>query len=45
MTAGTGQFTLMRIDGLTIRSSKYGSTKRFRITVDDTGNLKATEVT
>lgn len=45
MTAGTGQFTLMRIDGLTIRSSKYGSTKKFRITVDDSGTLKATEVT
>ena len=45
MTAGTGQFTLMSIDGLTIKSSKYGSTKKFRITVDDSGTLTATEVT
>ena len=44
-TAGTGQFTLMSIDGLTIKSSTANSTKRFRITVDDTGTLKATEVT
>lgn len=45
MTAGTGQFTLMSIDGLTIKSSTANSTKRFRITVDDSGTLKATEVT
>ena len=45
MTAGTGQFTLMSINGLTIKSSTYGSTKRFRITVDDSGTLTATEVT
>ena len=44
-TAGTGQFTLMQMDGLTIKSSTANSTKRFRITVDDTGTLKATEVT
>ena len=44
-TAGTGQFTMMQMDGLTIKSSTDGSTKRFRITVDDTGTLKATEVT
>ena len=43
-TAGTGQFTLMSIDGLTIKSSTYGSTKKFRITVDDSGTLTATEV-
>lgn len=45
MTSGTGQFTLMRIDGLTIKSSTYGSTKKFRITVDDSGALTATDVT
>ena len=44
-TAGTGQFTLMQMDGLTIKSSTADSTKKFRITVDDTGTLKATEVT
>ena len=44
-TAGTGQFTLMQIDGLTIKSSTANSTKKFRITVDDTGTLTATEVT
>ena len=36
-TAGTGQFTFMSIDGLTIKSSTDGSTKKFRITVDDSG--------
>lgn len=44
-TAGTGQFTLMLMDGLTIKSSTANSTKKFRITVDDSGTLKATEVT
>ena len=44
-TAETGQFTMMNMDGLTIKSSTANSTKRFRITVDDTGTLKATEVT
>ena len=44
VTAGTGQFTLMSIDGLTIKSSTYRSTKKFRITVDDSGTLSATEV-
>ena len=43
-TAGTGEFTLMSIDGLTIKSSTYGSTKKFRITVDDSGTISATEV-
>ena len=37
MTAGKGEFTLMSIDGLTIKSSTDGSTKKFRITVDDSG--------
>ena len=36
-TAGTGQFTFMSIDSLTIKSSTDGSTKKFRITVDDSG--------
>ena len=45
LTAGTGQFTLMQMDGLTIKSSTAGSTKKFRITVDDSGNLTATEAT
>ena len=44
-TAGTGQFTMMPMDGLTIKSSTEGSTKRFRITVDDSGTISATEVT
>ena len=44
MTAGTGEFTLKSIDGLTIKSSTYGSTKKFRITVDDSGTISATEV-
>ena len=44
-TAGTGQFTMMPMDGLTIKSSTANSTKRFRITVDDSGTLTATEVT
>ena len=43
-TAGTGEFTLMSY-GLTIKSSTYGSTKKFKITVDDSGTLSATEVT
>lgn len=33
------------IDGLTINSSTEGSTKKFRITVDDSGTVSATEVT
>ena len=44
-TAGTGQFTLMQMDGLIIKSSTANSTKKFRITVDDSGTLTATEVT
>ena len=31
-------------DDILIKSSTYGSTKKFKITVDDTGTLKATEV-
>lgn len=45
ITAGTGQFTLMQMDGLTIKSSTANSNKKFRITVDDSGTLTATEVT
>ena len=44
-TAGTGQFTMMPMDGLTIKSSTANSTKKFRITVDDSGTISATEVT
>ena len=44
MTAGTGQFTLIQMDGLTIKSSTANSTKKFRITVDDSGTITATEV-
>ena len=44
-TAGTGQFTMMPMDGLTIKSSTANSTKKFRITVDDSGAISATEVT
>ena len=50
-TAGTGEFTLREstgsfsITGLLLKSSTTGSTKKFKITVDDTGTLSATEVT
>lgn len=50
-TAGTGEFTLrastgsLFIDGLLLKSSTADSTKQFRITVDDSGALTATEVT
>lgn len=50
-TARTGEFTLrastgsLYITGLLLKSSTAGSTKRFRITVDDSGTLTATEVT
>ena len=51
MTAGTGEFTLrastgsLFITGLFLKSSTADSTKKFKITVDDTGTLSATEVT
>lgn len=32
-------------DGLILKSSTLGSTKKFRIAVDDTGSISATEVT
>ena len=50
MTAGTGEFTLRAstgssyITGLLLKSSTNGSTKKFKITVDDSGTLKATEI-
>lgn len=50
-TAGTGEFTLRAstgsspITGLLLKSSTADSTKKFKITVDDSGTLKATEVT
>lgn len=38
--------TIQRVgDDVVIRSSTYGSTKKFKITVDDSGTLAATEVT
>ena len=42
-TAGTGQFTLIQMDGLTIKSSTANSTKKFRITVDDSGEPTITD--
>ena len=51
LTAGTGEFILREstgsfsITGLLLKSSTAGSTKKFKITVDDTGTLSATEVT
>ena len=50
-TAGTGEFTLRAstgssyITGLFLKSSTSGSTKKFKITVDDSGTISATEVT
>ena len=50
-TAGTGEFTLRAstgssyITGLLLKSSTTDSTKKFKITVDDSGTLKATAVT
>lgn len=46
-TAGTGEFTLKStsITGLFLTSSTPNSTKKFKITVDDSGTLSTTEVT
>ena len=50
-TAGTGEFTLQASTGsfpitdLLLKSSTPGSTKKFKITVDDSGTISATEVT
>ena len=49
MTAGTGKFTLrastgsLYITGLLLKSSTADSTKKFRITVDDSGVIFATD--
>ena len=51
LTAGTGAFTLRAstessyITGLFLKSSTPDSTKKFKITVDDSGTISATEVT
>ena len=39
------KFTDIVYPSILMRSSTLGSTKQFKITVDDTGTLKATEVT
>ncbi len=51
-TAGTGEFTLkpssenyIYTTGLFLKSSTLDSTKKFKITVDDSGAISATEVT
>ena len=50
-TAGTGEFTLREatgsfsITGLLLKSSTANSTKKFKITVEDSGTISATEVT
>lgn len=44
MTAGTGEFTLRWPIEILLRSSSSYSTKKFRITVDDSGTITATEV-
>ena len=51
-TAGTGEFTLkpssenyIYTTGLFLKSSTADSTKKFKITVDDSGTISATEVT
>lgn len=43
----TGGLTLKRVDDgeVIIPSSTAGSTKKFKLTVDDTGTVSATEVT
>ena len=49
LTAGTGEFTLrastgsLYITGLLLKSSTADSTKKFRITVDDSGVISATD--
>ena len=42
---GWGPIQVQGIIGIIMRSSTSGSTKKFKITVDDTGTLSATEVT
>ena len=43
--ADTTVKSLLCLNGITLKSSTPGSTKKFRITVDDTGAISATEVT
>ena len=43
--ADTTVQSLYCLNGITLKSTTSGSTKKFRITVDDTGTIKATEVT
>ena len=48
ISAGSADATIKSLyclNGITLKSSTSGSTKKFRITVDDTGTLSATEVT
>ena len=40
-----GMFLDVGCEGIIVESSTSGSTKRFKITVDDSGTIKATEVT
>ena len=42
---GTKGVVIEGLDALIINSSTSGSTKRFKITVDDSGTISATEVT
>ena len=41
----TFTFHIQQVNNVILQSSTYNSTKQFEITVDDTGTLKATEVT
>ena len=45
MTAGTAKFTVKSGQAIVLMSSTADSTKKFKITVDDSGTLSATEVT
>jgi hypothetical protein len=39
------EFLPASVDGVVIRSSTEGSAKKFKLTVDDSGNITATELT
>lgn len=45
LTAGTAKFTLTDKQAIVLTSFTQGSTKKFKITVDDSGTISATEVT
>lgn len=45
LAVGGGDISFSYSKGIIIKSSTSGSTKKFKITVDDTGTLTATEVT